>query len=450
MKNWRLTIVFLLIICFGIVFFAGGTSLFSSRVYAGVTVDGVSLEGCSREDVQQLLAVWRQELLQKKIKVYYGENSFDLAARQIDLDWDVAAAADEAWNYGRDGGLWTRMKKIYQAREEGYHVTLRVQYNKDKLDRYITKWRQAVEREPRNAAISVQNGTVLPQEQGMRLAVETAGPAVLKALSAVDVPAVILPVVTVPPEVTVQDVAARGIGDLWGSYITEFNEDDANRSANIILAANKINGKILEPGAVFSFNEVVGPREKEYGFKEAMELVDGELVPGVGGGICQVSSTLYNAVLLSNLTIVERYNHSKALGYVPLGRDATVVYGLLDFKFANNTGEPVLITAEIYRGRLSIGLFGREKMKEAVKIISTDKKAILPAEVRKEDQTLYLGETEVEKPGKPGYEITTLRIVESEGQEIKREVLAKDRYLPEDKIIKMGTRMPPFARAGGE
>jgi vancomycin resistance protein YoaR len=215
-----------------------------------------------------------------------------------------------------------------------------------------------------------------------------------------------------------------------------------------ITAARRINGYILYPGQVFSFNQVVGPRDREHGFKEALEIVDGEFVPGIGGGVCQVSSTLYNAVLLANLAIVERTNHSKPLGYVGLGRDATVAYGALDFKFANDTGAPVVILAEAAKNRLTVGIVGREPLTVAVEIVAADRQVILPAVVKKQDPELYLGETRVDRQGKPGYEVTTLRVVRTGGREIRREVLARDRYQPENTVVKVGARLPPFARAG--
>jgi len=201
------------------------------------------------------------------------------------------------------------------------------------------------------------------------------------------------------------------------------------------------------PGQVFSFNQVVGPRDREHGFKEALEIVDGEFVPGIGGGVCQVSSTLYNAVLLANLPIVERTNHSKPLGYVGLGRDATVAYGARDFKFANNTGAPRVILAETTKNKLTVGIVGREPLAVAVDIVAADRQVIPPAVVKKQDPGLYLGETKVDRQGKPGYEVTTVRVVRAGSREIRREVVARDRYLPENTVVKVGTRLPPFARS---
>lgn len=425
--------------------------LFSSRVYAGVTIEGVSVGGHSQDEVAQLLEVWRQKRQKEKITVHYGNEFFLLAAENIDFDLDSTAMLTEVWNYGRDGFWWTRIKNIQQAKEQGYRVPLRVKYNEDKLAKYIETWKAVLERTPRNATVSILSGGVITQQEGVRLEAAAVKPAVIQGFLTGDETSVSLPVEVVQPEVTVADISRLGITMPWGIYTTSFQADDTDRTANIRIAADKINGTMISPGETFSFNDVVGPRELSRGFKPALELVNGELVPGVGGGICQVSSTLYNAALLSDLHIVERYNHSKPLGYVPLGRDATVVFGVLDFKFTNDTQEPIMIMAEIQEGKLCVGILGKSKLKKSVEVVAAEKKTILPQEVKREDNQLYLGETEVENPGKPGYEITTMRVVKYKGQELRRETISKDNYLPEDKIIKMGTQLPPFAkRINGE
>lgn len=418
--------------------------LYGSRVYAGIAVEGVEVGGRSKTEVAQLIQVWRQEQLAKAIDIYYGDTVFKIDAQSIDFDFDIEATVEEVWNYGRRGPLWEKLKKIYLAGHQGYRIPVKVKYNEGKLEQLVDAWRESVERPPRNAALSMVTGGIVPQEQGRRLEVEVLRPLVLQALKRPDVGSVALPVTPLYPAITVSDIHQTGIREVLSSYSTSFNAKDMNRSANIKLAANKINGHIVYPGQSFSFNEVVGPREKKYGFKEAMELVDGELVPGIGGGICQVSSTLYNAVLLADLTIAERYNHSKPLGYVPLGRDATVAFGVLDFKFTNRTKSPVMIMAEVNDDKLVVGLFGKDRLASAVEVISLDQRVIPPAVIKKEDTGMYLGETKVDKQGKPGYEVTTIRVVRAKGREVRREILSKDQYLPDHTVVKFGTQVPSF------
>jgi len=421
-------------------------SLSYPNVYKGVSVEGMDLSGCSREEVAQLLSLWRKEYRDKKIVLYYGKMVFKVDAASIDFDIDVDAALDTVFSYGRNGSWWERIKQIQIAEQNGYNISLSPAYNELKLNAQIEEWQGIIERPARNATLSMITGGLIPEQQGCRLETDALRPLVLNAFMKSEDNVVALPVMTLYPEVTAGDIANSGISQALSVYTTVFNNQDINRTANIKLAAWKANGHIIYPGKIFSFNEIVGPREKVYGFKEATEIVDGEFVTGIGGGICQLSSTLYNVVILANLNIVERYNHSKPLSYVPLGRDATVVFDTLDFKFVNNTSGPLMIMAEVNGNKLMVGIFGQSPISESVEIISVEQELIPPEIIKKQDDSLYLGEFKIDKQGKPGYAVTTVRVVRSGGQEVKREVLSKDRYLPDNTIIKVGTQIPPFAR----
>jgi len=421
-------------------------SLLWPRVYPGVTVEGVSVGGMDREEVRQRLTLWRQDFHTRQISVYYGNTKFQLAAKNIDFDVNVDSTVSAVWDYGRQGWWWERISNIRTAMVEGYSVPVQVCYRKDKLAAIVDKWREAIDCSPRNATISLLAGGIIPQKSGRRLEVEVLKPLIIQSLFKPNVTTLALPVTTINPRITEADIKRTGLKEIWSSYKTIFNPSDHNRSDNIRLSASKINGYILYPQQTFSFNAVVGPRDKEHGFKQAMEIVDGEFVPGVGGGVCQVSSTLYNAALLANLTVTERTNHSKPLGYVDLGRDATVAYNVLDLKFVNTSDEPVMILAETDGNELITGVVGQKALPETVALMSVDLKTIAPAIVTKPDSKLYLGETELIKQGKPGYAVTTVRVVYSGGREIKREVLSRDEYLPENTIMNIGTMLPPFAQ----
>ncbi|WLR49824.1 VanW family protein [Bacillus tianshenii] len=147
-----------------------------------------------------------------------------------------------------------------------------------------------------------------------------------------------------------------------GSYVTYFNPTNKERSRNIKLAAEAINSHVVFPGKTFSFNQVVGKRTKEKGYMSAPVIVKGELAEGIGGGICQVSSTLFNAVDQAGVQIVKRFSHSRRVPYVPPGRDATVSWYGPDFAFKNNYNQPVLIRAKVQGGRMIITIYSSENI----------------------------------------------------------------------------------------
>ena len=158
--------------------------------------------------------------------------------------------------------------------------------------------------------------------------------------------------------VTTNMIGSEAFPDLLSSFSTKYSVRATARTTNLKLAASKINGTVLMPGETFSYNKVVGARTIAAGYKEAPIYVSGEVVDGLGGGICQITSTLYNAVVYANLDIVERTNHQFVPSYVTASRDATVVYGSLDFKFKNNRNYPIKINCSVSGGIANFQIFG--------------------------------------------------------------------------------------------
>jgi len=224
-----------------------------------------------------------------------------------------------------------------------------------------------------------------------------------------------------------------------GSFSTHFGGTGASRGSNIALATGKIDGTVLAPGEIFSYNGTVGSRTARAGFKNAPVIVKGELVPGIGGGICQVSTTLYNAVLLSDLKIVRRSHHAFPVHYVPAGRDATVVDGAIDFQFQNSTEAPIVIVASSRGGRLSFRILGKRVPGKSVSI-GLAGHTVQAAPVRTiPDKRLPAGKTVVEDKGHRGHRVTVYRIVKQDGEVVKRERIASDVYRTFPRVVRVGT-----------
>ena len=159
------------------------------------------------------------------------------------------------------------------------------------------------------------------------------------------------------PDVTIQDLGQDAFPNLLGKYTTKY-VSNANRTTNLRLASNKIDGYVLMPGETFSYNQTVGKRTIAEGYKNAAIYENGEVTDGVGGGICQISSTLYNAIVAADLEIMERHNHTFVSTYVPAGQDATVAWGSLDFKFRNNRDYPIKISSNVSDGYATVKIYG--------------------------------------------------------------------------------------------
>lgn len=221
---------------------------------------------------------------------------------------------------------------------------------------------------------------------------------------------------------------------LWSQFTTQLT-NIADRTENVRLASEQLNGLLIAPGQTVSFNEIVGPREKERGFREAQIIVDGGFEPGLGGGVCQVSSTLYNTVLLAGLEIKERYNHSVRIAYVPLGCDATVVFGTKDFKFRNNTDSYLLLKTRLTGLSLTMEVFGSKEFPYSeVKVYTKLLRTIPPPEQVIFDESLDYPEKRVLEKGAPGYVSETYRVFITE-EGTWEEKLSGDYYSPQKEIL---------------
>lgn len=225
----------------------------------------------------------------------------------------------------------------------------------------IEKIHNEIYKDEKNAYYTTNPFTVYPSEEGLdfNISIEEA-----KNLIKEERNEYIIPLKKKYPEITTNMIGKEAFPDILSTFSTNYSVRDSNRTNNLILASNKINGTVLMPGEIFSYNEVVGERTIQGGYKDAPIYVNGNVVDGLGGGICQITTTLYNAVVFANLEIVERSNHQFIPSYVGASRDATVVYGAIDFKFKNTRDYPIKIICSVSSGRANFQILGLKSNNE--------------------------------------------------------------------------------------
>lgn len=296
----------------------------------------------------------------------------------------------------------------------------------------------AVDTAPKNATVDKTDGkTVYDAVDGIEMNVQVAQ----KALDAAGAGArtVAVPITRTAAKVGAQALREVLFRDTLGSAKTNFASSNASRANNVRLASSYMNGTILNPGESFSYNGVVGERTTARGFKPAGAYVAGQLVDEVGGGVCQPSSTLYMAVLRADLKVTERTNHGFTVAYTPLGEDATVSYGSLDFRFKNSTEYPVKVLASASGGTLYMSLIGT---KASDKTVTTEREILAtytPETIEEKDATLPIGTTEVKQQGQTGYKIVTYKLVTENGT-TTRVKIGTSTYKKKDKIVLIGTK----------
>ena len=281
---------------------------------------------------------------------------------------------------------------------------------------------------PEDATYEIANGkmTITPEVLGREIDKDEAEKQIETIKNGGEVT---LKLITLEPEVTEASINAELFGTVLGKYATSYATSSKNRSDNVELAAKRIDGIILMPNEEFSYNSVVGKRTAENGFKEAPVFENGETVQGMGGGVCQVSSTLYSAVLYADLPVLERQNHSMTVSYVPKGQDATVAYGSIDFRFKNNTKGPIKISAKTGGKTVEMSIWGAKPEKEKkVEIINSVVETKAPTVEEVTEPTLKAGERKVISNGKTGYTVATTRKVYENGKEVKSEKMTSSKY----------------------
>jgi vancomycin resistance protein YoaR len=313
--------------------------------------------------------------------------------------------------------------------------------------KYFAALNRAVARPPREVSFTITSAgraQMIPSKDGRKLDATATGKAFLAAALSTTNRQAELAVVTDPPRLTTERAKALGIKGLVGGYTTYYG-GDPNRIHNVQLVAELIDRHVIAPGATFSFNETTGERNAEKGFLEAPVIINGELKNGLGGGVCQVSTTVFNAAYEAGLPISERHNHALYIDHYPLGRDATVNYPDLDLKFVNDTGHWLLLETVIGPSSLTVRLYGTP-VHRRVETQSTPLRETGPPPTKNIlDNKMFVGEKIVEEAGTPSRATSVRRMVYDRRGRLLYDTRWYSSYASEPRVVRVGTKERPVA-----
>ncbi len=440
----KTTLIFLLIVVIGVLC---ALSLYFYQIFyksdyylPGVQVNNLVIEGLNRQDATQLMENSIDNYL-NTILIFSNNNyQYEVKLNQLCDKPDIKTILDDIELQEEKRDIYSKLINLDGSRAVIYPLS--IDYDFSLIDAMIAKWNSDLATEYINASLEVDSNKgliVIPGQSGNEVDVEQ---------TLANLPrdydfnlretTFNMPIILKEHPPTIDSADLQNMGEL-ASYTTWYKVAEVDRTHNLNKAAQSINGTVIPAGGVFSFNGVVGPRTYELGYRDAMVIIGGIFEPGLGGGICQVSSTIYNAVLLAGLDIVERHNHSLAVAYIPLGRDATVAYGIQDFKFSNNTNSPIYIRALATGGNLTVTIYGDIYYRQKIEISNAVDLVTPFSEIIKVDNDLSPGTEKVETNGIPGYVVRTFRtFFDQNGNKVKTENLATDRYIPLNKLILVG------------
>lgn len=419
------------------------TASADNLIYEGVYIKGIHIGGMTKEDARKLLSEkLNTKISNKRINIKHENLTFIIDYRNLKAHYDLDSAIDKAFAYGKDGNLLSRSIKRINAKNNKYNVKLDFVADISSLNNDVKKIAGKINQEPVDAKISYNSGSfqITPEKKGFKVNEQKLSDLIKTVIRPEGADeSVVIPVEEVEAKIKA-DMLSKINAKISG-FSTAFKLSDANRTGNIKIAARALNGTIVLPGEVFSMNKTLGPRVASKGYMEAPVIINGTLTPGLAGGICQVSSTLYNSALLGNFEIVERRPHGLKVGYVDAGRDATISGDAIDFKFKNTTSYPVYIQTGVNGATISVSIYGaKEGSSRSVKIVSEVYERIPAKPQYIDDPTLEIGKKVVEAKPIDGIKSRTYRKVFENGNLIKTELLSKDYYKPSNGKIRVGTK----------
>ncbi|EGW39021.1 VanW family protein [Desulfosporosinus sp. OT] len=410
-------------------------------IVEGVTISGISVSNLTQDQAKETIDKEVQRLMSQTVKLNADKKSSEVKLEDLGLSINGDIALQEAYDISREGSFRKRVVSKMEA-AKGINFQLTEKWDEQKMKDCLNQTLKEFCNPATDASYEITNLNAM-KIHGEHIGTTFDMNALISQIKGLNIYKPVsefkVEFKDLPPALTAAQLENQKITGLLASYTTRFDSSQAARTENVRLAAKALDMAVVKPGDTLSFNQIVGERTVAGGYKDAYIIVNGQFVPGLAGGICQVSSTLYNTGLLANLAVVQRSNHDLAISYVPLGQDATVAYPSLDLKFNNNTGGYLLIRTRTTSNTLTIDLYGKVKPGQEVAISNTVESTIPPEVQHLVDETLAHGVSVLKQQGQPGYIVKSVRNVKINGKVVSSEPLQKSVYKALPKIFAIGS-----------
>ena len=448
MKKWKGSL--LLAICLLAMASSMTVCAAGETILKGVSIDKLDVSGMTREEALAALESYEKNLGGQSIKLGIGDNVIEAKLSDLGVTFDNEDLVDEAIGVGHVGNIVKRYKDQKDLQHSGKTFPLSWQTNEDTVRTYVENNCTKYDKKAQNASLTRENGAFnfVAGTEGLELNVDSAVRTISDYLEnswTSDNTAVLnLETQVTEPEESAEELA--NIKDLLGSFTTSFSTSGSNRCKNVSSGASHINGTVLYPGEEFSAYETVSPFTEANGYAMAGSYLNGEVVDSMGGGICQVSTTLYNAVLRAELNVTERSPHSMTVHYVDLSEDAAIAGTYKDFKFVNSTEYPIYIEGYTTSDKkITFNIYGKET-RDKNRTISFESQMVseTPATtILQEDAGQGIGYKAVSSKGSSGYVAELYKIVKVNGVETDRIKVNKSTYKGTNRVVTYGTAGDP-------
>ncbi|MCT8975880.1 VanW family protein [Clostridium sp. CX1] len=443
MGVWTTGGILLLSIISGMLYMHNKVKAWDNIIYPGIKIEGEDLSGRNKEEAKKIVEQRHgAAVLKKKLNIVTPDRTYTLDYSKINPKHNVDEVVKEAYEYGKNLNLFKQYRLIKS--KEGKQYKLGFTYDSKPITELLNNIEKDINKEPVNARLKGYGGsfTAVPEESGRKLQKDKLQKEISSKLNGDKGPDISIeaPIEVITARITSDKLTT--INSRIATFTTNYGSiSSAERANNIVLSTRSINGLVMLPGDTFSFNEVVGERTAGKGYKAAPVIIGNQVDSGLGGGICQVSTTLYNAILRANIKSVERAHHTLPSHYVPLGLDATVDYGNLDYKFKNTLDYPIYIEGDTSGGNVTFNIYSNSSLTGIVtEVISEVYETIQPGVKYIDDPTLPVGQTQQTQAPSTGFKVKVTKRTKQNGKVISEEVIANDFYKPVDAVIKRGTK----------
>lgn len=361
LKSILFIVIFVGVFSFGINYF-NKNYIYNGKIGENISVENVDISHLTKEEALSKLT---KEIKLNDINLIYNDKKFKISPNDIDLNYNLEKLVDKAYSYNKDNEYFKNLEIFFELRNNKKNFNISPTYDEAKLSNQIEKISNSINIKPVDATILINDSggiTRTPSKEGTELDIVKVKEDIYSVIKSKNHTDINLNIETVKPKISTNDV--ESINTLLAEYTTSFSTNNTNRVTNIYLSAQKTSDVLLMPGEEFSYNDLTGKRIASNGYKDAPVIINGKLEQDVGGGVCQVSSTLFNSVMYSGLDITSRRNHSLKSSYVPIGQDAMVADGGSDFRFKNPYNHPIYIKNVLTNGHITSRIYGNvEDMK---------------------------------------------------------------------------------------
>lgn len=416
----------------------------TDRICKNIFIGFADVSGMTEKEAEKRLIEQLNEGKQATLTMKVGKKKETATLEELGLDYvDVKKQVKAAYDYGKSGSLWKRFWQLRKLSGEKKVFEENYILSKKKLENFIEEKIDPLADHAQNATMERKGGKfkIIAERQGKTIDIDRSASAVVQYLNrGWDRKDIVLEAVQKDEIPSVKSEDLKTVTDELGSYSTDAGGGE--RWQNLKTGVEKINGTVLAPGEEISIHDVTAPYDAEHGYVAAGSYENGQVVDTYGGGICQVSTTLYNAVLYSELEVTKRFPHSMLVTYVDPSRDAAIAGDVKDFRFKNNYSAPVFIEGGIGDdNRLKFTIYGRDTRKEGRTVEYESEVTATEEYGRKyrEDSEAPLGTMEYEGNPHTGKTARLWKIVKQDGREVSRDVINESHYQKSDEIIAVGT-----------